>query len=92
MMDVRMDIAVSPLNGRSPVAISYSITPSENTSLRCIDVLAFRLLRRHVGDRAQDPSLAGECARGADGLLSELRLVAQLGEPEIEHLHPTVVR
>ena len=34
MIDDISDTCVSPLNGRSPTAISYRITPSEKTSLR----------------------------------------------------------
>ena len=33
-IDARTESDVSPLNGRSPVAISYTITPSEKMSVR----------------------------------------------------------
>ena len=33
-IDERSSAFVSPLNGRSPVAISYMMTPSEKMSLR----------------------------------------------------------
>ena len=61
-IDEITDMFVSPLNGFSPVAISYSTTPSEKMSERVIDRLALGLLGRHVGDRADDASLAGEVA------------------------------
>jgi hypothetical protein len=33
-IEARIETLLSPVNGRPPVAISYSMTPSENRSLR----------------------------------------------------------
>ena len=44
----------SPSNARRPVSISYSTTPNAQMSARRSTGLAARLLRRHVGGRAED--------------------------------------
>ena len=44
----------SPSNARVPVSISYSTQPNAQMSVRLSDRLAARLLRAHVGRRAED--------------------------------------
>ena len=87
------DVCVAPLNGRSPVAISWSTMPMEKMSDRVIDRFTFRLLRGHVGDGADKRAVSGEvrwletrCAiRFADSF-------PESRQPEIQDLDPTFGR
>ena len=53
--------SLSPLNGRSPVSISYNRTPNENTPFRpMVDALSLSLFRRHVADGAHERTNTGK--------------------------------
>ena len=66
--------------------------PSEKTSERWIDGLAFRLLRGHVGDRADDPAFTGERGGRHARRRRRSRFFLDLGEAEVEHLQASVGR
>ena len=83
--------AVGPANACRPVAISCSTTPSENRSDLRVQILAARLLGRHVGHGADGhPDCRQNLSR--DGLRRRVQgrrarvTGRELGQPEVEHL------
>ena len=55
-----------------------------------IDLLCLRLFRRHVRDRADDPSVTREHSGGLARLEGQTRVFFQFGEAEVEHLQPAI--
>ncbi len=80
-----------PENGFLPVAIWYITAPSENMSLRAIELLAAGLLRRHVNRGTEDLSRNGQVfLRLAVAAIHRAR---HLGQTEVENLDlPELVR
>ncbi len=90
MIDERIDICVSPVNGAHAGRHLVEDDAEREDVRALIDRLPFRLLRRHVGDGADDPPVAGERARGHAGLGDQAGIFLQLCQPEVEHLHAAV--
>jgi hypothetical protein len=90
MIEDNTAIAVSPVNGRTPAAISYMTTPSENTSDRASIVRAIALLRRHVGRCCNHLMRRGDLGRGLQPCRRRpAGIVLQLGDAEVEHFDLT---